>query len=62
MARMKQFVTLFLAAGALCAAGSLWAADKAAPFQSGLNPGDSVASFKCWGITGPHQGKSLCYI
>lgn len=60
--RAKWFLTLSLAAGALCAAGSVVAAGKDAEFKSGLYAGDKLASFKCLGITGPNKGKPLCYI
>jgi hypothetical protein len=60
--RVEWLLTLCIAAGTLCAADSLSAADKDAAFKSGLYPGDKLASFKCLGITGPRKDKSLCYI
>ncbi len=58
----KWLLTVCLAAGAFCAADSLLAADKETAFTSGLRPGDKLFSFKCQGVTGPHKGKSLCYV
>jgi hypothetical protein len=31
------------------------------PVKCGLNPGESVAPFDVEDITGPNQGKTLCY-
>ncbi len=58
----KLFVGLALAAAALSAAGGAWAAEKDVPFQSGLHPGDRLASFLCRGVNGPNKGKPLCYV
>ncbi len=58
----KWLVTLFLAAGALCAASSVLAAEKDNVFRSGLHPGDRLASFKCHSVAGPDKGKPLCYV
>ena len=60
--RSKWFLTLSLAAGGACAASSVLAADKDAGFKSGVQAGDKLTSFQCRGITGPNQGKPLCYI
>ncbi len=62
MMRGKWFATVWFAAGALCAASCVLAAEKDSVFRSGLYPGDRLASFKCRGVTGPEKGKPLCYI
>ena len=60
--RAKWFVSLSLAAGVLCAATSVPAAEGDKAFKSGLYPGDKLFSFLCCGVTGPQKGKPLCYI
>ena len=66
--RGKWSVSLPLAAGVLCAATCVLAAEKEAVFKSSLQPGDRLpASFKCHSVTGPNvtgpnKGKPLCYV
>ena len=60
--RARWFVSLPVAA-ALFATSCVLAAEKEAVFKSGLQPGDKVAtSFKCSSVTGPNEGKPLCYV
>ncbi len=60
--RAKWSVGLPLAVAALCAA-SVLAAEEEAVFKSGLQPGDRIAtSFQCRSVTGPDEGKPLCYV
>jgi len=49
-------------AAALCAASYASAAEKTAAFQSGLHPGDRMASFRCVSVVGPDAGKPMCYV
>ncbi len=56
------FVGILLAPALIGSAAPAPAAEKDNVFQSGLHPGDRLASFKCRGVTGPERGKSLCYV
>ncbi len=56
------FAAFALAVGMLCAATGVPAAEGEKAFKSGLYPGDKLFSFRCFGVTGPHKGKPLCYI
>jgi hypothetical protein len=62
MMRVNWVLTLSLAAGAMCAASSVLAADKDTAFTSGLQPGDKLSSFLCRGVNVPNKDKPLCYI
>jgi hypothetical protein len=62
MMRVDSFLILALAAGAICSAPPVAAAEKDAALASGLRPGDNLFSFLCRGINGPHKDKPLCYI
>lgn len=60
--RSKWFVSLLLAA-VLCATSCAWAAAEEDGFKSGLQPGDRIAaSFTCYNIAVPDEGKPVCYI
>ena len=60
--RSKWFVSLALAA-VLSATSCVLAAEEQDGFKSSLQPGDRIAtSFKCSSITGPNEGKPLCYV
>ena len=65
--RAKWFLGLPLAA-VLCTTSCVLATEKEAAFESSLQPGDRLpASFKCHSVTGPNvtgpnEGKPLCYV
>jgi hypothetical protein len=61
MVRSKWLLSVPLAA-ALCVASYVSAAEKSAAFQSGLHPGDRMASFLCRSVVGPDAGKPMCYV
>ena len=60
--RSKWFGSLALAA-MFCATSGVLAAEEEDVLKSGLQPGEKVAtSFKCRSVTGPNEGKPLCYV
>jgi hypothetical protein len=59
---MRTIVALGFAALVVSAFGSgTMYADDAPPFESGLQPGEFAPPFDVHDITGPNQGKTLCY-